>query len=381
LYKYILKKCRRINETQSPATFVYDSNIPEIRDFAEDFRALHLPPNIIMDLHGVFEEIDEDGSGEIDLREVLDYMDLERNPFARRIFSIMDEDKSGQINFREFVISMWSYCTLGKAALIIFAFDIFDRDSSGEIDIDEVKCFLKEVYGGDITHNALAQQTLEAIGGYLQPSKKWNYKGARPQVITKEAFGRIARACPALLFPAFQLQTKLQTRILGEKFWERLTSSRVEISRGTYMSVAAVLQSRIDSAAGQLVETKAGETLDPEEEHLEEAKEALHKGRLVNSVGIVSDRRATNGTHVAVKTPGQRMRERVQKRLAIKKAEQREAERQKMKPSQSSARKRGSQAKAIQVRPKNGKGSSVHPEKGNKGQGQLGRAVQHEKRR
>ena len=45
---------------------------------------------------------------------------------------------SGEIDFREFVIALWNYCTLGKAALILFAFDLYDNDNSGKIDIDEI---------------------------------------------------------------------------------------------------------------------------------------------------------------------------------------------------------------------------------------------------
>lgn len=58
---------------------------------------------------------------------------------------IFDEDGSGSVDFREFVMSLWNYCTLSKAALIMFAFDLYDNNNSGEIDIDEVELLLKEV--------------------------------------------------------------------------------------------------------------------------------------------------------------------------------------------------------------------------------------------
>lgn len=65
-------------------------------------------------------------------------------PYCR----IFDEDGSGSIDFREFVMSLWNYCTLSKAALIMFAFDLYDNDNSGEIDIGEVELLLKEVRYG-----------------------------------------------------------------------------------------------------------------------------------------------------------------------------------------------------------------------------------------
>lgn len=58
---------------------------------------------------------------------------------------IFDEDGSGSVDFREFVMSLWNYCTLSKAALIMFAFDLYDNDNSGEIDIMEVELLLREV--------------------------------------------------------------------------------------------------------------------------------------------------------------------------------------------------------------------------------------------
>ena len=57
------------------------------------------------------------------------YTTLQPSKFTKRVFSIMDEDGSGEIDFREFVIALWNYCTLGKAALILFAFDLYDNDN------------------------------------------------------------------------------------------------------------------------------------------------------------------------------------------------------------------------------------------------------------
>ena len=35
--------------------------------------------------------------------------------------------------FDEFVVAMWNYCTLDRSALLLFAFDMCDLDSTGEI--------------------------------------------------------------------------------------------------------------------------------------------------------------------------------------------------------------------------------------------------------
>ena len=91
-------------------------------------------------LYKLFQAIDKDGSGEIDLVELIHYLRLTRTKFNKRVFTIFDEDGSGEIDFREFVVALWNYCTMGKSALTIFAFDLYDLDGSGEIELDEVEC-------------------------------------------------------------------------------------------------------------------------------------------------------------------------------------------------------------------------------------------------
>ncbi len=36
-------------------------------------------------------------------------------------------------SFDEFVVALWNYCTLDRSALLLFAFDMCDLDSTGEI--------------------------------------------------------------------------------------------------------------------------------------------------------------------------------------------------------------------------------------------------------
>jgi Ca2+-binding EF-hand superfamily protein len=65
----------------------------------------------------VFQKIDVDGSGQIDIFELMIYVDVTTTVFTDRVFNIFDEDCSGKIDFREFVLATWNYCTLGNASL------------------------------------------------------------------------------------------------------------------------------------------------------------------------------------------------------------------------------------------------------------------------
>ena len=72
----------------------------------------------------IFQKVDTSGDGDIDVDELLVYLNIDMSKFAHRVFSMFDADKSGQIDFKEFVLCCWNYCTLGRATLVLFAFDL-----------------------------------------------------------------------------------------------------------------------------------------------------------------------------------------------------------------------------------------------------------------
>jgi Ca2+-binding EF-hand superfamily protein len=51
-----------------------------------------------------------------------------------------------------------NYCTLGKLSLILFAFDIYDKDHSGYIDLKEAQSMVKDVYGTKYDQNVHAKR-------------------------------------------------------------------------------------------------------------------------------------------------------------------------------------------------------------------------------
>ncbi len=90
---------------------------PRLLQWKEQFETLQLSEFDIRRLYSIFRHVDVDGSGTIDILELLMFLDIERTRFSQQVFSIMDEDTSGTIDFREFVISCWNYATLGDEAL------------------------------------------------------------------------------------------------------------------------------------------------------------------------------------------------------------------------------------------------------------------------
>lgn len=99
--------------TPSKFVNVYSTN-KRVASYKREFEVLCLSEADVGKLFQIFQNVDVDGSGNIELAELLVHLDVERTPFTKRIFSLFDEDGSGEIDFREFVLSVWNYCSLGK---------------------------------------------------------------------------------------------------------------------------------------------------------------------------------------------------------------------------------------------------------------------------
>lgn len=206
---------------QSQLLHVYAQR-PEVAAKREIYEAFSFKQLDIGRLHKVYRKIDNDGSNSIELAELLAFLDLDRTRFTKRIFTMFDEDSSGLLDFHEFVLSLWNYCTLTKSSLVLFAFDLYDKDNSGTITNNEVMDMLKDLYGKDYKKNPQAKlistelEALEALDGDVDI----------------DDFREFSRTHPALLFLAFQMQEKIQKYVMGPTFWRHYSERRIEISNG-----------------------------------------------------------------------------------------------------------------------------------------------------
>ena len=92
--------------------------------YKSTFESLQLEEGDIGSFYRIFRTIDVDGSGTIEIAEMLAFLDVDRTKFSKRLFSIFDDDNSGEIDFKEFVLACWNYCSLCRTSLIVFAFDL-----------------------------------------------------------------------------------------------------------------------------------------------------------------------------------------------------------------------------------------------------------------
>lgn len=172
-------------------------------------------------LHQIFSAMDQDNSGEINLREFFTYIDIKRTRYSERAFTVMDRDGSGEVDFIEFVLAVWNYCSFSKPSLIRYSFDIYDLDGSGEIERGEATRCVREIWGDDWEQNANAQKVMAKLDAVMQTNPN--------ERLTIQMFQDFTQRHPILLFPAFQLQTEIQHHVLGERFWQKAAARRSKI--------------------------------------------------------------------------------------------------------------------------------------------------------
>ena len=199
-------------------------------DYTATFSKLRISPASVNKLQNIFNKIDLDGSGEIDYYEFINHFGFKRSRFSKRAFAVMDEDGSGEVDFQEFVLSVYNYCTFNKQSLTRFAFDLYDEDNSGLIDADELLLMLKELYG-----KKNYKRNLKAQNVYKKILSQFSNETTGACEISFIEFRKFCVKYPAMLYPAFTIQSNFQNAILGRSYWE----SQAKIRRQIEIQVAS----------------------------------------------------------------------------------------------------------------------------------------------
>jgi len=77
----------------------------------------------------------------------------------------------------------------------------------------------------------------------------------RKKTFTMDKFHTFMMKHQPVLFPAFQMQLAVQTKIIGTSYWQRQTEHRVKLSKlineDTYVSIAKLVD-KVGSLSGQV---------------------------------------------------------------------------------------------------------------------------------
>jgi Ca2+-binding EF-hand superfamily protein len=163
-----------------------------------------------------FKAVDYDNSGQVDLEEFVQFYQLEDvTHLAEKLFTIFDTDGTRDIDQGEFLCGMLSYLTMDYTVLADFAFNLANSNNDTMLDRDEVFSACCEMHGLEELEAKMVAQ-LDSIDFPL----------------TQDEFKAMVHIVPELLYPAFNMQERLQRAIMGEEFWVEYTA-RLQTAKGT----------------------------------------------------------------------------------------------------------------------------------------------------
>jgi len=115
----------------------------------------------------MFDEMDRDGSGSVDLREFSHLFAIDpRSAWGERLMAVFDTDGNGTVSFREFVVGMGMLGSRNQEGDPVsnFCFKLIDTDKSGSLSRDEL---LSIVWQYVQQKEAEAHRAEKALGIYM----------------------------------------------------------------------------------------------------------------------------------------------------------------------------------------------------------------------
>jgi len=149
----------------------------------EVLRVLGFNEERAFSLFETFCHIDYQQDGAVSVEEFHKHLGLPVTKFSERIFGILDMDGSGQLDFNEFAVGVWNYSTYDTILVTKLAFDIFDVDRQGTLDIYECDALLRMVYDT----NRAPKDVLEEIDA----NDDGEVRGARREHVGARAVGAV----------------------------------------------------------------------------------------------------------------------------------------------------------------------------------------------
>jgi len=200
---------------------------------------LGIDNHTLVDLRERFYDCCEEVGGVMTIGDFFFVMRVEPTQFAHRCFAIINQDGTGRISFKEFVIGLWNVCSFDEFGLLRFAFQMFDSDSSGFIEIDEIEELVKSVQG-----NNYEKGIMRFVRSILRDCDK-NGDGK----ISMRELVHLNKQLSSLFLPAFAFQLRLREEFYGNGFW--LAVARKRQSENRCKNVKQLIQLSCETEAAE----------------------------------------------------------------------------------------------------------------------------------
>ena len=168
---WLQRRVRKENRSKSIVSHALDNmkgfnKNSKLKEAVNSFIATQCLTNAeTKELRDIFKQMDANGDGRLSKQELLDYFskemgEEEARAEVERIFSEVDTDNSGFVEYSEFIKASMDGKTRNNKSYLKRAFDMFDKDGSGTITIDELK---KILAGGSVSNEGVWSQIVKDV--------------------------------------------------------------------------------------------------------------------------------------------------------------------------------------------------------------------------
>lgn len=171
--------------------------------------ALRLGKGDLAGVYKQYQDADEMKKGVIPLSKLYTMIGERKSIFGDSIFELLGVKQCSHINFGEWLHAITTYCLFEELEILQFCFFVVDREKNGYVEMSELKMLVNMLYGTDPelglsgnTRTVLAKLPVQADGKV----EFWEFE-------------QFHRSFPALFYPAFRLQVKMQQAVWGEDWW------------------------------------------------------------------------------------------------------------------------------------------------------------------
>ena len=155
-----------------------------------------------------FDKCDKDEEGLTSYSEVLFHLGLPNITGFKYFYTRTKGNLPDRISFRNFCLNTWILLTRNQEQLVSMYFEAYDENSTGELEAKMIFRCIYDLYGsGDVDFKA--DELLQEVN--LD----------KEETITKNEFMHHCHKYRSILKPLYELQKKVQERILGVAYWSK----------------------------------------------------------------------------------------------------------------------------------------------------------------